>query len=332
MKTNDLRHNTTKLNVDCYGEKADIIVKVRLNDECKNGHQDFAITANIYKHGRRGDHALLAGGCCHEEILKPFPEFKIFVNLHSSDASGIPMYAVENGFFHLRDGFNNTKPTNKDFKKEFCNYYRMTSKQFETINESENKLEYAILLKELGILEQWKNEANKAIKMLESLTGDEFVNDSKESQYHTPKAEEVQNFTKQKKAGYYSLENKRKRAAEKRIIDKKAKIAKIKNDCSKSVAKHERERDVKLWLISHIERLNKKALNRKKGFNLDFTFDNYIYYNHTQELKFNWLDYKQGMGKDTFKIFCDNLNESDFNKLPHNIKFSMEGGETFARN
>jgi hypothetical protein len=331
MKTNDLRHTATKLKVDYHGDKADIIVKIRLNDECKNGHQDFAITADIYKAGRRSDRAFLAGGCCHDEILKVFPEFKIFVNLHLCDASGVPMYAVENGFYHLREGFNKTKTTDSNFKKEFCEYYRMKLAQFDIINESENKLEYAILLKELGILEQWGEEAKEAIKILEALTGNEFVNDSEKSQYNAPKAEDVQNFTKQKENGYYSLENKRKRAAEKRAADKAAKIQKIKDDCAKDAAKHEEERNVKLWLVSYIERLNKKARNRKKGFNLDFSFKNYIYYNHSKTLNFDWLSYEEKMGKANFKLFCDNLKESDFSRLPDNIKFSLEKGETFAK-
>lgn len=331
MKTNNLKYNATKSNFTLDGTKADIIVKIRLNDECKNGHQDFAITATIYKAGKRGDRNMIGGGCCHEDILKAFPEFKIFVNLHLCDASGIPMCAVENGFYHLREGFNNTKPTDSEFKKEFCEYYRMTPAQFDAINTSVNKLEYAILLKEMGILEQWAEDANEAIKTLETLTGDEFINDSERSQYNVPKAEDVQNFTKQREAGFYSLENKRKRAAEKRTADKAAKVQAIKEDCAKDVAKYEEERDVKLWLISHIERLNKKATNRAKGFNLDFSFKNYIYYNHTQTLNFDWLSYEKGMGKDNFKLFCDSLKESDFNKLPQNIKFSLDKGETFAR-
>lgn len=327
MKTNNLIYSTSK-----QDKNMNVFVKIRLNDECKNGHQDFAITANVYEPNKPTTERNMIGcGCMHEDILSLFPEFKIFVNLHLSDCNGIPMYAVENGFYHLRNGFNNTPITSKDFKKEFCEYYRMNSKQFDIINESENKLEYAILLKELGILEQWQNEANEAIKLLEKLTGNEFLNDSKKSQYNAPKIEDVQNFKEKKKVGFYSLENKRKRANEKRIADKKLKIKGIQDDYTKSVAKLESEKNVKLWIISHIERINKKALNRKKGFNLDFSFDNYIYYDHTFEIKFNWLDYKTTMTKVEFKMFCDNLNESDFNKLPANISFNFGDIEKFSR-
>lgn len=327
MKTNDLRYTTTKTSVNYYGEKADIIVKIRLNDECKNGHQDFSITGDIYKAGRRGDNNYLAGGCIHEEIAKHFPQFKIFIRLHLADAKGVPMYAVENGFYHLRNGFNKTKPTDDNFKAEFCEYYRLTPVQFDTLNESEHKLEYAILLKELGVLGQWYEEAQTAIKLLEELTGNEFVNDSKKEQYTVPTADKINSFYEKKEAGYYSLENKRKRAEEERAANKAAKIQKIKDACSKDIKKHEEERDVKLWLISHIEKLQAK----KRGFTLDYSFNNYIFYNHTKELEFNWLDYERKMSPTEWKMFCDTLNERDFNKLPANIKFNFEGKEQFSR-
>lgn len=193
MKTNNLKYTETK-QINHNGEKCDIIVKIRLNDECKNGHQDFAITGDIYEAGSRSDRACISGGCIHDEILKYFHEFKIFVKLHLSDYSGVPMYAVENGFYHLREGFNNTKPTSKNFKKEFCNYYRMTPKQFDVINESCNKLEYAILLQDLGILDNWREQANQAVKELEKLTGNEFLNDSVKCQYVRPKAEDIEDL------------------------------------------------------------------------------------------------------------------------------------------
>jgi hypothetical protein len=41
------------------------------------------------------------GGCCHDEILKHWPDLAPLVNLHLSDIDGIPMHALENGFFHL---------------------------------------------------------------------------------------------------------------------------------------------------------------------------------------------------------------------------------------
>jgi hypothetical protein len=41
------------------------------------------------------------GGCCHEEILTRWPDLKPLVDLHLSDIDGIPMHALENGYYHL---------------------------------------------------------------------------------------------------------------------------------------------------------------------------------------------------------------------------------------
>lgn len=106
LATNDLRHT-----IDTQDKNGNIMrIRIRLNDECKNGHQDFAITADIWEKGKlRTDRYWIMGGCCHEEIIATRPDLKIFVDLHLCDYKGIPMHAVENGFYHLREGFNDAK-------------------------------------------------------------------------------------------------------------------------------------------------------------------------------------------------------------------------------
>ena len=86
-----------------YGNNQKIVVEIRLSDPCKNGHNDFAITATTYV-GKRWDSC----GCLHDDILKHFPEFKIFVDLHLCDDNGVPMYPILNnpytGFFAVQNG------------------------------------------------------------------------------------------------------------------------------------------------------------------------------------------------------------------------------------
>jgi hypothetical protein len=108
--TNDLRYT-----ISTTFKGNPIIIKIRLNDECKNGHQDFSITGTTYRLFEKGDrkdgdwkvfngknYTFDSGGCIHETILKVKPELKIFVDLHLCDYKGIPMHAVANGFYHLR--------------------------------------------------------------------------------------------------------------------------------------------------------------------------------------------------------------------------------------
>jgi len=182
MKTANIKHkidrNTSKLNC---------IVQIRLNDENKNGYQDFSLTGTFWKPKRiRDDKNLIAGGCCHEEILKHFPELQIFADLHLADYTGVPMYAVENGFYHLKHGFNRTQRDAPEFAAEFAKYYRMTPEQFEVISKSETRLQYAINIKELGILDQWHKQAQEAIATLEKMTGLEFEVNSTKTQFNMP--------------------------------------------------------------------------------------------------------------------------------------------------
>lgn len=195
MKTNSIVYKTDKI----VGNEH-IFVNVRLNDECKNGHQDFAITADIYKAGKpKTDRYHISGGCCHEEIIEAFPEFKIFVNLHLCDYKGIPMHAVANGYYHMREGFN-SKTTGEAHKAKYCEYYRITTRQYDVLKNAHSQTDFAILLVKLGILNQWEQEANEAIAELEKLTGQTFFVDSKKNQYVAPTPEEViEEEEKQKK-------------------------------------------------------------------------------------------------------------------------------------
>src|SRR5688572_841302 len=207
--SNDLRH--TIITHDADGNN--MTIKIRLNDECKNGHQDFAITADIYEKGKpKTDRYFICGGCCHDEIIKAKPKLKIFIDLHLCDYKGIPMHAVENGFYHLRNGFNEDKPGSEGFKTHFCEYYRITPNQFDALNQCDNKLQYALALQNLGILEQWETQANEGISILEGMTGKKFLVDSKKTQYNEPTPDEIQEEKQKQDSGYYTTEAKEKRA------------------------------------------------------------------------------------------------------------------------
>lgn len=49
-----------------------LIISIRLSDPCNNGHDYFAITADMYKPGTKTftDRNWIAGGCLHDDILK----------------------------------------------------------------------------------------------------------------------------------------------------------------------------------------------------------------------------------------------------------------------
>lgn len=81
-----------------YEKGAKITAKVRYDDECGNGHNTFAITATIYD--ARGKD--IAGGCCHEEIAKAFPELAPFIKWHLVSSDG-PTHYLANTVYHASE-------------------------------------------------------------------------------------------------------------------------------------------------------------------------------------------------------------------------------------
>lgn len=79
--TNRLCYTVSKRYIQA-GTTFEINVKILLADDCKNNICDWSITADIYEQRKNGRFVWCAGGCCHEEILKRFPQFKMFVDLH----------------------------------------------------------------------------------------------------------------------------------------------------------------------------------------------------------------------------------------------------------
>lgn len=269
--SNDLRYTINTFDAD--GNT--MVIKIQLNDECKNGHQDFAITADVWEKGKpKIDKYYIMGGCCHEEILKARPDLKIFVDLHLCDYKGIPTHAVANGYYHLHEGFNSTKPDTKQFKIEFCEYYRVTPDQFAILSTSQNEIQYALHLQNLGILEQWENQANEAIAILEEWTEFKFMVDSKRTQFNAPTPEQIKEEEEKQANGYYSLE---------------AQMIRTNESINKLLKEIEKEKNTKLSQIKTEYDLKKQVL-RIGGTK---ALGNCIYYTHTKTLAFNWKEYDQ---------------------------------------
>ena len=164
--TNNLKH---KISIT---EKSNCVISIRLNDECKNGHEDFSITADFWKlESPRTDGNWIMGGCCHEEILKFRPDLKIFVDLHLNDFRGYPMYYIQNAFFHLKNKYNSAMT-----KTRFMETYFVTPEQYdELLFKANTEDEFGFLLiKKFKNNLIWEDLAKKAIEKLEKLTSLKF--------------------------------------------------------------------------------------------------------------------------------------------------------------
>lgn len=75
-----------------------ITVTARYDDECGNGHDTFAITADITKGKRFED-----GGCLHDEIAKHFPELRKYIKWHLTSEDG-PLHYIANTVYWAEQG------------------------------------------------------------------------------------------------------------------------------------------------------------------------------------------------------------------------------------
>src|SRR5262245_39920246 len=87
-----------------------IVAEVRFDDQCGNGHNTFAITAEIFEPPyQRGEPSkihdpsgikcwLSACGCCHDDIAKHFPELAPLIKWHLVSSVG-PMHYLANATY-----------------------------------------------------------------------------------------------------------------------------------------------------------------------------------------------------------------------------------------
>lgn len=288
-----LKYNVTKI---INGYKID--VKVRLDDECRNGHADFAITATIYEKDKYGVWKWCMAGCCHEQIAVAFPELRPFIDLHLCDAKGAPMYAQGNGFYHLRNSS----------KEVTMQYLRITQQEYNRfLHEAEDQLYFTYLLQCMGIPARWEEEARTAIRQLEELSGEQFEDTSARYQFTPLTAEEFRLVETRIAEGYYLPANIRKRRHEARLAAKRKKIDELKARAAEEKSKIDQQLSVKLHVL-------------RCGIPLD----NFIYYDHTNKGVFNWRDYVSKNEIVTQEQFDRFLKKVDYSKLPKDIEFQLK--------
>ena len=296
MKTKTgLAYTTEKV---LHGNKK-IIVKIRLDDECGNKHCDFAITATIYEK-ERGRWEFTEGGCCHDEILKYFPQFKDFVDLHLSDCHGAPLYAIGNGLFLL-----------KEKGAEACaEYLRIPVSLAESLKDIDNGYA-AYVLQEAGVFKAWQDQADAAIKHIEELTGERFVNPySKEEERRNAEPlteEKVKEILKLANEGYYTPEAIKSRAQEEREAKRRAEREQIEERYDKTIREAAEEKEIMLYLFDRLG-----------------SVDNIIYYHHSRTIKFNWHDerFATYVRHWTREEFDRIVNDEDYG-LPDDIKLEF---------
>lgn len=85
-----------------YGQGALMKVEIRFDDQCKNGHNNFAITAEVTTPGSKRRKDVQACGCLHDDIAKVFPELAPLIKWHLCSTDG-PMHYIANTTYFAGD-------------------------------------------------------------------------------------------------------------------------------------------------------------------------------------------------------------------------------------
>jgi hypothetical protein len=261
-KTNDIHYSVTRK--DAKGQTWKI--NIRLNDECKNGYENFAITGEAWEAGKPCTHRYsLGSGAMGDKIAEAFPEYAIFNQLHLCDFAGAPMYAVANGFYHIKQWEADV----------FCKYFSCDIKQYNLLSLAETIREFAAMIAIAQIPATWEARAKAAIAKLEELTGEVFKSTAARRHYTAPGQSEINRVKEMLDNGYYLPENREARAKAKYDAAVEEKKAAILEDYNNTIGKASDTKEIALLILEVFGP----------------AFDNWIYYDHSHTLKFNWRDY-----------------------------------------
>ena len=83
-----------------------LFIDLRFDDECRNGHNTFAITGSLYQGNYMvdpiSDIKLISSGCIHDYIAKHAPELEHLIKWHGVSTDG-PVHYISNTLYHAGD-------------------------------------------------------------------------------------------------------------------------------------------------------------------------------------------------------------------------------------
>jgi hypothetical protein len=292
MKKNELKYKETKQ----IGKNTFIDVEIGLRYIKENGYSYFYAVGDVYEL-KRARKKIISSGCIHEEILKYFPEFKTFVQLHGNSSYGMPIHMFSN----IKFAIDNNKID------VICSYLGISdvmAKELICWGEEIDYIKY--FLEENDIIYHLRSKANKAIKMLEELTGNEFENPDVLGIYDY---EPLNNDTKEKikkmhENGYFTMDNVIKRRDEK-IKDLNLKF--LEKEKMK-LEKEKREIDNEIKVLEYL-------------FDEGISLNNHAYLRSVNVLAINLFKNRENaMSEEDYKRFLDSV---DYSKLPNDITFEF---------
>ena len=79
------------------GGEGSLVIKIRYDDQCGNGHNSFSITGTLYR-----NHQEYGWGCLHDEIRQYASEYAHLIKWHGMTSEG-PTHYIANTMYHASD-------------------------------------------------------------------------------------------------------------------------------------------------------------------------------------------------------------------------------------
>lgn len=267
---------------------------IKLDDECKNGHLAFSFTGNIKIKKGNGRYYDFISGAIGDIITYFKPELSIFEKLHTCNHLGQPMY-IDDIRYHINEGKTD---------KEISEMYNISDmKAIEILrNASDNKDLFYYLVFRLGVADTWEKQAKEAIQEIESKSDAILKIEGKDRVYKQLPKEDCESLENLYQLGYASKVQKELRDKARKEAQKEKELREIEEERNKAIAKAQKEYEIKKAVISY-----------------GISWNNVIFYNHRNEVHFNFCDCYKKIPSDLINEFiCANVLPEDIDIVNEN--------------
>lgn len=267
---------------------------IKLDDECKNGHLSFSFTGNIKIKKGNGRYYDFISGAIGDIITYFKPELSIFEKLHTCNHLGQPMY-IDDIRYHINEGKTD---------KEISEMYNISDmKAIEILrNASDNKDLFYYLVFRLGVADTWEKQAKEAIQEIESKSDAILKIEGKDRVYKQLPKEDCESLENLYQLGYASKVQKELRDKARKEAQKEKELREIEEERNKAIAKAQKEYEIKKAVISY-----------------GISWNNVIFYNHRNEVHFNFCDCYKKIPSDLINEFiCANVLPEDIDIVNEN--------------
>lgn len=262
---------------------------IKLDDGCGNGCLTFSFTGSIkIKKGNERYYDFISGSI--GDIIAYFkPELSMFEKLHNCNHFGQPMY-IDNIRYCINKGKTD---------QEIAEMYNISDmKTIEILrNASDNEDLFYYLVFRLGVAENWENLANEAIREIEKRSDSKLKIENKDRVFKQFPEKECEVLENLYQSGYASNVQKELRDKARKEGQKQKELKEIEDERNKAIVKAQKEYEIKKAVVS-----------------FGISWNNVIFYNHRNEVHFNFCDCYKKIPSDLINDFvCADILPEDIN-------------------